>query len=204
MKIRKIICCAILLVTALPVFAQGPAARSEHPVTACAPGTYKDEYSRGVESFQKKDYVCARLHWGRASQANVRATYNNLGYLLYFGLGGAVEPERAVSLWTVAARNGDRESQWHLALAFEEGKGVRRDLLTAYAWYRCADANFSAAPLLDQEDAQAAQDAKASIARVIAKLPAEQVEQAEVLARTYIQAFPFSERWLVTGAQKLL
>lgn len=171
-------------------------------LAGCATTLSETEYNQGVISFREKDYSNARLHWTRATAENVRAAYNNLGYLLYFGLGGATEPEKAVSLWTIAARNGDREAQWHLALAFEEGKGVSRDLVTAYAWYRCADVNFAAAPLADQADAEIVKDTKAAIARTVAKLSLEQVREAELLARKYIEAFPYSSKWLVPPAQK--
>lgn len=161
-------------------------------LTGCAATSNETEYNRGVESFRAKDYFNARLHWGVAAKQNVRAAYNNLGYLLYFGLGGTAEPERAVSLWTVAAKNGDREAQWHLARAFEKGKGVNRDLVSAYAWYRCADANFTVAPLIDQADEEVVRDTKAAIARLVAKLSIDQVRESEVLARKYIDAFPYS------------
>jgi hypothetical protein len=172
-------------------------------LTGCAAVSNETEYNRGVESFRAKDYSSARLHWGTAVKQNVRAAYNNLGYLLYFGLGGTAEPERAVSLWTVAAKNGDREAQWHLAHAFEEGKGVNRDLVSAYAWYRCADVNFAAAPLIDQTDEEVVRDVKTAIARVVAKLSIDQVRDSEVLARKYIDAFPNSSKWLVSATQTI-
>ena len=173
-------------------------------LAGCATRSNESEYNQGVESFRAKDYSNARVHWKMATEQNVRAAYNNLGYLLYFGLGGTPEPEQAVSLWTIAAKNGDREAQWHLAFAFEEGKGVNRDLVSAYAWYRCADANFAAAPLIYQEDVEAMSDTKNAIARVVAKLSIDQVRESEILARKYIEAFPYSAKWLVSTDQKNL
>jgi TPR repeat protein len=204
MKTKKLFGCLVLLSTALPGFPQGQAFKGEYELIGCATTSQEAEYNQGVNSFRAEDYACARLHWTRASQENVRAAYNNLGYLLYFGLGGAAEPERAVSLWAIAARNGDREAQSHLAFAFEEGKGVSRDLVTAYAWYRCAEANFSASPLVDKADAELVRDTRAAIARIVEKLSIAQVQEAEVLAQKYIQAFPFSSQWLVPPAQKTL
>jgi hypothetical protein len=155
-------------------------------------------YNQGVSAFREKDYSLARLHWTRATEENVRAAYNNLGYLLYVGLGGASEPERAVSLWTIAARSGDRESQWHLAQAFEAGKGVNRDIVAAYAWYRCADANFEAVSTDDEEDAVLVRDTKISIARLIGRLSIEQLRESEILARKYIDAYPYSEQYFLS------
>jgi TPR repeat protein len=157
--------------------------------------------TKGIASFGARDDANARAHWAVATEQKVRAAYNNLGYLLYYGLGGAAEPERAVSLWTIAAKNGDREAQWHLALAFEEGKGVSRDLMTAYAWYRCAEANFAAAPLVDEADVESVRDTKAAITRLAAKLTTDQVRDSELLARTYIDAYPYSSKWLVSTPQ---
>jgi len=171
--------------------------------TGHAAASNGSEYNLGVESFRAKDYSTARVHWQIAVTQNVRAAHNNLGYLLYHGLGGTPEPERAVSLWTVAAKNGDREAQWHLALAFEEGKGVSRDLVSAYAWYRCAGANFAAAPLIDQADEESANDVKNAIIRLVEKLSIDQVRDSEILARKYICAFSYSENWLVSAAQSV-
>lgn len=172
-------------------------------VTGCATTSNESEYNQGVESFRAKDYSNARVHWQAAAAQNVRAAHNNLGYLFYYGLGGTPEPEHAVALWTIAAKNGDRESQWHLALAFEEGKGVQRDLVSAYAWYRCADANFAAVPLIDQADEETVKDVKNAIARLVATLSIDQVRDSEVLARKYIDAFPYSSKWLVSAAKSM-
>lgn len=172
-------------------------------LTGCATTSNESEYNRGVESFRAKDYSNARTHWQAAATQNVRAAYNNLGYLLYYGLGGTLEPERAVSLWTIAAKNGDREAQWHLALAFEEGKGVTRDLVSAYAWYRCADVNFAVAPLIDNADVETVKDVKNAIARLVAKLSIDQIRDSEVLARKYVNAYPYSSKWLISAAQSM-
>jgi hypothetical protein len=80
---------------------------------------------------------------------------------------------------------------------------VNRDLVTAYAWYRCADANFAAAPLIDQVDVETVKDVKSAIARVVAKLSIVQPRDSEVLARKYIDAFPYSSKWLMTAAQSI-
>lgn len=171
-------------------------------LSGCAAPSKEPEYNQGVKSFRESDFSNARLHWAAATEELVRAAYNNLGYLLYFGLGGPAEPENAVALWTIAATNGDREAQWHLTGAFEQGKGASRDLVTAYAWYRCASANFAAAPLVDQADADAVKDAEGAISRLVGKLSADQILAGERLAKTYIESFRYSSKWLVTTAQK--
>lgn len=79
---------------------------------------------------------------------------------------------------------------------------MSRDLVTAYAWYRCADANFAAAPLIDQADEETVTDIKAAITRLVAKLSIDQVRDSELLARKCIDAFPYSSKWLVSTSQK--
>ena len=54
-------------------------------LAGCATPSSETEYNKGVESFRASDYSSARLHWKVATEQNVRAAYNNLGYLLYFG-----------------------------------------------------------------------------------------------------------------------
>lgn len=162
----------------------------------------ESDYNLGVRAFQRKDYADARIHWEKAVHDRVRAAHNNLGYLLYYGMGGAVDPKRATALWTVAARNGERESQWHLAVAYEEGKGVNTDLVAAYAWYRCAVANFADAPA-DEDDEVAATNARAAIARIIPKLSIEQLAAGEKLARDYVEQYPASPEHAVPAMSSM-
>jgi hypothetical protein len=96
---------------------------------------------------------------------------------------------QAVSLWTQAAQSGDRESQWHLGQAFEEGKGPEQSLIKAYAWYRCAVAGFQAAPVIDDLDAEIGRDASQSLIRLLPKLSPAEFEAAEKLAKLYVASF---------------
>ena len=171
----------LIVVAALTLSAGGVAAETE------------SAYNQGVHAYRVKDYAQARLHWARAIEQNVRPAYNNLGYLLYFGLGGAKDQDRAVSLWMIGARRGEREAQWHLAHALEDGKGAPRDIGTAYAWYRCADANFASTPPEDDADTIAMRDIKASIARLIAAMPPEQLRDSEIRARRFIASYQFAD-----------
>ena len=155
------------------------------------PAESESAYNQGVHAYQAKDYAKARVHWARAVEQNVRPAYNNLGYLLFYGLGGAEDAERAVSLWTTGARRGEREAQWHLAHALEDGKGVARDIGAAYAWYRCADVNFASTPPEDDADTIAMRDIKAPIARLIATMSPEQLRDSEIRARQLIAASPY-------------
>jgi TPR repeat protein len=152
---------------------------------AAAPSA-ESEYNQGVEAYRVKDYAAARLHWSKAVEERELSALNNLGYLLYYGLGGNADEARAVQLWTQAAELGHSESQWHLGRAYEDGTGTTHNLPQAYAWYRCAIANAQAGP--DNRDAedQIAQDASKSLTNLLKRLPTDQIVVGEQLAKQYI------------------
>jgi len=149
----------------------------------------ESEYNLGVQAYRLKDYASARQHWAKAMDEHEITAYNNLGYLLYNGLGGEVDMNQAVSLWTQAAESGERESQWHLGQAFEDGKGREQNFTEAYAWYRCAAASFQAEPAVDHLDEEIARDASQSLSRLLPKLSPGEFEDAEKLAKLYISKY---------------
>jgi TPR repeat protein len=152
----------------------------------CAGVTPKaSEYNRGVEAYRTKDYASARQHWAKSIvEEHERAANNNLGYLLYNGLGGEADIAQAIVLWTQAAESGERESQWHLGQAFEDGKGVEQSVIKAYAWYRCASTDSP--PATDDLDIQIVRNASQSLARLLPELSPAEFEAAEKLAKLYI------------------
>ena len=95
-------------------------------------------YDKGTYAFEDKNYAEARRQWSSSVNEGEVLALNSLGYLLYYGLGGPAEPERAVALLKRGAEAGHAEAQWHLGKAFEDGKGIEKDNAQAYAWYRCA------------------------------------------------------------------
>jgi hypothetical protein len=147
------------------------------------------EYNLGVAAFRAKNYEAAREHWTLATASNNSNAYNNLGFLLYNGLGGNADPVRAVALWRDASTMGNRESQLHLGYAYEAGKGTLRNAVEAYAWLRCAENSYRLTPAVDDADTEAAQDARNSVTRVSAKIPEDQRKLAEELARIYIALY---------------
>jgi TPR repeat protein len=160
-------------------------------ISGCANKTSSEsEYNLGVRAYRVKDYASARQHWAKAVvEEHEIAAYNNLGYLLYYGLGGPENTNQAVSLWIQAAQRGERESQWHLGKAFEDGKGREQNFIEAYAWYRCAVGGFEATPAIDDLDAQIAQDASQSLIRLLPKLSPDVFEAAEKLAKQYVTKY---------------
>lgn len=147
------------------------------------------EYNMGVEAFRIRDYANARQHWAHAVDEHDIRAYNNLGFVLYHGLGGPADVPRAVALWTDAAHAGDAESQWHLGQAHEAGKGVGRSTTEAYAWYRCAVADAQSKRAGDDLQDQIARSATQSLARLSPKLTPAQREAGEALAHSLIAAY---------------
>jgi hypothetical protein len=165
-----------LCVLTVSMMLQGPAWSSE------------TDYNLGVHAYRTKDYTSARAHWEKAVAEGEILGMNNLGFLLYNALGGPRDETRAVSLWTNAAKKGESESQWHLAEALENGKGTERDLMEAYAWYRCAVASMAPTPE-DEEERIILTRAKSALVRVLSQLPEDKVAAAESRARDYVGKF---------------
>jgi TPR repeat protein len=152
------------------------------------------EYNRGVEAFRSKDYAKARLHWGKLVAQPYAEAYNNFGFLLYYGMGGEADPVRAAALWRAAAEMKHRESQWHLAVAYEEGKGAPANDVEAYAWYRCAEAGYRRKPAADGDDGAILRETKAGLVRVQARIPEKQRDAAERLAKVYTDLYLTDEK----------
>jgi TPR repeat protein len=88
-------------------------------------------YYTGTRLYRKSDYVGARLNWEYvlASEDDDKEVQklrtdvrNNLGYLLYMGMGIKANRTRALQLWEVAARSGQEESSYHLCHALGDVK----------------------------------------------------------------------------------
>jgi TPR repeat protein len=175
MNIFTRLVCALCLLAC--VFAA--AARDKVPDT---------DYNRGVSAFQTKDYLAARKHWSKAVASGEVDAFNNLGFLLYNGLGGPRDEQGGIHLWLQAAQMAQAESQWHLANAYESGKGIRSNDIEAYAWYACAVAAYA---LMKDRDyaSQAAKDAKRSSEKLLERLPQRSRQAAETLAKSYISLY---------------
>ena len=78
-------------------------------------------YDAGVEHYQAEDYAAARRLWRRAADLGTREAASNLGYLLYYGFGGAPDSAEGGRFWQAAAAQGDAEAHRHLAQAIWNG-----------------------------------------------------------------------------------
>jgi len=95
----------------------------------------ESDYQLGVQAYQRKDYGLARKYWEDAvADDNMSAAYN-LGIIVSRGLGGEADPERAVSLFRLAAEAGLAVAQHNLALAYYAGNGVEQNKLQASVWW---------------------------------------------------------------------
>lgn len=151
---------------------------------------HESYYNQGVAAYRVKNYAVAREHWSKAADSGDASAQNNLGYLLYFGLGGEPDMDRALVLWKRAAVAGHSEAQWHLGGAFEDGKAVPESKVEAYAWYRCAIASAEAASEGGKNvEGQIAQDAHESLTALLARLSPDQFNSAEQLAKQYIASY---------------
>ena len=183
------------------VFSAGPVCACLLLLAACAasPAQPADgglaEYNLGVTAFQAKDYAGAYQHWSAVANAGNLNALNNLGYLIYYGLGTPAQPQRAITLWRSAAEHGQSESQWHLGNAYADGIGVDRDLPTAYAWYRCSieTAMRRAKVPVDTPEDRIAQDARRSLAQLTDKLDGNELELGKALAGEFIEQYAGAE-----------
>ncbi len=150
----------------------------------------KSAYNQGVEAWRAKNYAEAREQWSRSlAEGGPDEALNNLGYLLYYGMGGVAQPEKAVELWRKGAALGVSEAQWHLGTAYEEGKGVAASPVQAFAWYLCAAATASQANEDLKTERAVANDAVRSAGRLAPRLTAAEMAQAEALAGQLIAKY---------------
>jgi TPR repeat protein len=158
---------------------------------ACAAATPPyDAYAAGTQAYREKNYTLARAQWERvlAGGAEDPSAENNLGYLLYYGLGGATDQARAIRLWYRASKAGHAEAQWHLGTAFESGSAVPQSKVEAMAWYRCAVANAERRSKLGNKalEETIAADARASLVKLSSKLTEDEIRQGEAIATACI------------------
>ncbi len=150
----------------------------------------ENSYSKGVAAYKVKDYAGARKQWSKASEEGYVSALNNLGYLLYYGLGGEPDKVEAIALWKRAALLGHSEAQWHLGQAFEDGEGISKNIVEAYAWYRCAVASAERASDDGKKiEDEIAEDARKSLMALLGKLTPDQFAAAERLAKSYIEGY---------------
>ncbi len=125
--------------------------------------------SRAVDALQRGDFETSFiLTEALANEGNALAQHF-LGWHYHKGLGIAVDDDKAVIWWQLAARSGIPEAQQGLDWAYEHGRGIARDLEQAYLWYTRA---VSAGDTTAQE----------SLSKLACQLTAEQIKRLELHA----------------------
>lgn len=167
---------SVLMMTSCTSSPLTPASTDQARITSQS----ESPYEQGVKAYKRKDYPEAVLQWRQAVAQGNRLALNNLGYLAYYGLGMQADPSFAVDLWRKGAVLGVSEAQWHLGLAYEEGKGVAPDPVQSYAWVRCAidTATRNAAHAHEETELKIASDARESLVEIVDKISPEALAAA--------------------------
>lgn len=101
-----------------------------------------------------------------------------LGDLYFHGLGVANDYGRAIDLYHAAAMRGHPVAQYLMGIMYQEGWGVKRDLVEAYKWLTLA---IPHAARIKAHNAQF--DPRGQRERLMVKLNRTQINNAERLAR---------------------
>lgn len=90
-----------------------------------------------------EEYCCtkARSLYEQALKEGYEGTLRDLAYLYLAGLGGPVNYDDGFRLASAAASEGDAISMQNLAVCYEGGHGVEKNLKMAVYWYRKAAEN---------------------------------------------------------------
>jgi len=94
-----------------------------------------DAYSVGYDHAFSGDYKAAYSEWMPLARAGDARAQFNLALIYHGGLLGPVDEAMAVHWYREAAKNGIREAQEYLAVAYEEGWfGLNRNPNLAQYW----------------------------------------------------------------------
>ncbi len=118
------------------------------------------------------DFKEAAKWYMKAADQDIPAAEYNLAIMYEEGQGVAQDNSEAFNWCTKAAEGGDADAQNELAGMYEDGVGVAQELVRAHMWYTLATTSKSV-----QEDASK------SLARIAGRMTAQQLTQAQEMAR---------------------
>jgi TPR repeat protein len=78
-------------------------------------------YNAGAKAYRAEAYPKARRLWRHAAELGDHEAASNLGFLLYYGLGGVTDSAEAAAYWRRAMAQGDAEAHRHVAQAILDG-----------------------------------------------------------------------------------
>jgi len=136
-------------------------------------------YGKGIA----QDFAKAARWWRELAAQGDSKSQAALAGLYFQGKGVAKNLSRALELWREAAQQGIIDAQRNLGLLYGKGQGVTQDDVQAYAWLYAAAAQ-------DDKTAAASRD------YAFSQLNAEQRQQAEALAKNYLEKYvePFKAK----------
>ncbi|MFP1740578.1 tetratricopeptide repeat protein [Lonsdalea quercina] len=106
--------------------------------TASAKGFLKAQYELGLYYQQTGDLVHARIEFGKAAAQSDVLAQLAYGEMLRLGLGGKEDYAEAVKQYRRASSANNRMAQYRMGTMRQEGLGVPRNRIHAYAWFSLA------------------------------------------------------------------
>jgi TPR repeat protein len=184
-SLRNQMLCGLLILTQT-----GCASRRSAPVDSTAILTSIDRvavYDAGVDAFRAKRYDLARRYWKRAIELGDRDASSNLGYLLYYGFGGAPDSAAGRHYWQQAMAQRQPESHRHVAQAIVDGDRTLGDLSDAFSHAVAAKGLANAA---GTRDAAVARDADALISKLQPQLSPAVEDSARARGERWTRSYP--------------
>ena len=171
------------------------------------------DLQKGIEAYERGDYAAALKEWRPLAEQGLAAAQYNLGLIYANGQGVKQDYAEAVKWYRRAAEQGDAEAQNNLGVMYEKGQGVKQDHAEAVKWYRlAAEQGYAAAQnnlgvsyelgsgvrqdyvqahlwynlaASSQKEAEKRDRAARNRDRIAAKMPPQQVAEAQRLAREW-------------------
>jgi len=118
----------------------------------------REQFAKLIKNNSQAQYLLAQMfRLGQGGEADIEQAFNlyqqaadnghihaqrNIATIHYYGkLNDKPDYDRALQWFNKAAENNDAWSQWYLAIMYQNGEGVDKDLLKAYQWASIAARN---------------------------------------------------------------
>jgi len=134
-----------------------------------------DEYSDGLDAYQKRDFSAALRHFRKAAEGENADAQLHLGAMYFNGHGVAQDRDEAARWFHKAAVRGNLEAQHILGVIYWDGRGVARNYVSSYMWFNIASHNGS-------------ESAADSVRRIAGKLSAPDILEAERRAQACLKS----------------
>jgi len=136
-------------------------------------------FEGAIAANKRGDYATALRLLRPLAKADHHAAQNSLGAMYGRGQGVRQDYAEAVKWYRKAAEHGNAEAQDNLGIMYASGNGVRQDNIEAHKWFSLAALRLPDSTARDRDRAAQHRD------WVAHKMTAQQIEQAEKLARAW-------------------